>query len=89
MKNNIFRALLGVSLTVLGVNSASAQVASNGIVANNITGENPFFDASSNFDTASTGTANNVGKGLYFPTTNLTTWTFKHKFRWCNFPNCF
>lgn len=77
MKNNIFRALLGVSLTVFGLNSAFAQVASNGTVANNITGENPFFDASTNFDTASTGTANNVGKGLYFPTTNLTTWTFK------------
>jgi hypothetical protein len=74
---NIFRSVVVLSLTTFGLNSISAQVASNGTVASNISGENPFFDASTNFDTASTGTANNVGKGLYFPTTDLTAWTFK------------
>lgn len=74
---NIFRSIVVLSLTIFGLNSISAQVASNGTVASNISGENPFFDASTNFDTASTGTPNNVGKGLYFPTTDLTTWTFK------------
>ncbi|KFF13397.1 hypothetical protein IW15_06270 [Chryseobacterium soli] len=74
---NIFKSVVVLSLATFGLNSVSAQVASNGTVVNNIVGENPFFDASTNFDTASTGTPNNVGKGLYFPSTNLTTWTFK------------
>lgn len=74
---NIFKSVVVLSLATFGLNSVSAQVASNGTVVNNVVGENPFFDASTNFDTASTGTPNNVGKGLYFPSTNLTTWTFK------------
>ncbi|MBB6370929.1 hypothetical protein [Chryseobacterium shigense] len=74
---NIFRSVVALSLVTIGFASLSAQVSSNGVVVNNTVGENPFFDASTNFDTASTGTPNNVGKGLYFPTTNLTTWTFK------------
>lgn len=74
---NIFRSVVVLSLVTIGFSSLSAQVSSNGVVVNNTVGENPFFDASTNFDTASTGTPNNVGKGLYFPTTNLTTWTFK------------
>ena len=74
---NIFKSVVVFSLVLFGLNTVSAQVSSNGTVVNNSVNENPFFDASTNFDTASTGTPNNVGKGLYFPTTNLTTWTFK------------
>jgi hypothetical protein len=77
MKSIIYKSILFSCLSLLGFNSVSAQVASNGVVSNNINQENPFFDAATNFDTASTGTGNNIGKGMYFPTTDLTKWTFK------------
>gem|GEM_PF-521413 len=63
-----------IALCAVAVN---AQVQSNRGVNSNSTNENPFFDASTNFDTRSTGTLNSIGKGLYFPTTDLTKWTFK------------
>ncbi|WP_252339377.1 hypothetical protein [Riemerella anatipestifer] len=57
--------LWGVVFTSAQVNLQSAPNAS-------ISQENPFIDASG-YRTSN----NNVGKGLYFPTTNLTTWEFK------------
>jgi len=54
---------------------ANAQIVSNGTVTANITGENPFFDGSTNFDTSVDPT--NSGKGLVFPRTDLTSFTFK------------
>jgi len=51
------------------------QVLSNGSVAVGITSENPFLDASSYFDASVS--ANNEGKGLVFPQTDLTNWSFK------------
>lgn len=48
-----------------------AQINTNGNPSNTIGGQNPFMDASnfSNFP-------NTIGKGFYFPRTDLTTWTF-------------
>ncbi|MDY3521467.1 hypothetical protein PG614_08900 [Riemerella anatipestifer] len=57
--------LWGAVFTSAQVNLQSAPNAS-------ISQENPFIDASG-YRTSN----NNVGKGLYFPTTNLTTWEFK------------
>jgi hypothetical protein len=51
-----------------------SQVFTNGTVTANITAENPFFDASSNFDLSID--PSNSGKGLVFPRTDLTSFTF-------------
>ncbi|MCJ7932988.1 MAG: hypothetical protein MUW56_04970 [Chryseobacterium sp.] len=51
---------------------ASAQVLSNGAIANQFPNENIFLDASTN-NNASV----NDGKGLLFPSTDLTQFTFK------------
>lgn len=56
---------------VIGTN-ISAQVLSNGAIANQFPNENIFLDASTN-NNASV----NDGKGLLFPSTNLTQFTFK------------
>lgn len=75
MKNN-FKILMIVVSGVLFSNSASSQVLSNDAVnGGNIVAENPFFDASTNFDPA-ISFSNTSGKGLLFPRTNLTTWVF-------------
>ncbi|MBO9691796.1 hypothetical protein [Chryseobacterium sp.] len=51
---------------------ASAQVLSNGAIANQFPNENVFLDASTN----NNATVND-GKGLLFPSTDLTQFTFK------------
>jgi len=51
---------------------ASAQALSNGVIANTFPNENIFLDASTN-----NSAAVNDGKGLLFPTTDLTAFTFK------------
>ncbi|MGK6342931.1 hypothetical protein ACMGDK_11870 [Chryseobacterium sp. DT-3] len=51
---------------------ASAQALSNGVIANTFPNENIFLDASTNNNAAV-----NDGKGLLFPTTDLTAFTFK------------
>jgi len=56
-------------------NPSKAQVSSNNVVSASINGENPFFDGSQNFDWSVDPTSN--GKGLVFPRTDLTAWTFK------------
>jgi hypothetical protein len=60
--------VLFVSLGTL----ASAQALSNGAIANTFPNENIFLDASTN-----NSAAINDGKGLLFPTTDLTAFTFK------------
>lgn len=71
MKKNIYTIIL-----LLFVNIISSQIQSNSVTLDNaIYGENPFFDLSTNFDPAITG-SNNEGKGLVFPRTDLTSWTF-------------
>jgi len=51
-----------------------SQVNSNGTTTPNITAQNAFLDASTNFDSSVDPSSN--GKGLIFPRTDLTTWTF-------------
>ncbi|MRM96375.1 hypothetical protein D1Z97_05865 [Riemerella anatipestifer] len=66
MKNKIIAASLLVGSIAYG------QIKVHTGLDTSIGNENPFLDASAynNFD-------NNVGKGLYFPTTDLKTWEFK------------
>ncbi|RAR75315.1 beta strand repeat-containing protein, partial [Flavobacterium aciduliphilum] len=52
--------------------SLKAQVNTNQVPQNAISGENAFIDASTNFNDA-----NSLGKGLVFPRTDLTAWEFK------------
>jgi len=66
--NNLSLILLLLVLPGIGL----AQVKSNGTIANSISLQNPFFDASTNFNSTT-----NLGKGLVFPRTNLTNYTFK------------
>lgn len=69
MKNYIKYVLLFLLVTnSIGV---SAQINTQGNFANILIGENAFLDASG-FE----GAADNVGKGINFPRTNLTTFTF-------------
>lgn len=65
--------LLFCGILFFSINTFS-QVNYYGSPSNALVGENAFIDASSNFD-YSVG-SNNQGKGLVFPRTNLTTWTF-------------
>lgn len=51
---------------------ASAQALSNGAIVNQFPNENIFLDASTNNNSTT-----NDGKGLLFPSTNLTVFTFK------------
>lgn len=61
-----------ILLGLLAFFTANAQIQVQNQSTNTIGGENPFMDASY-FNQFS----NTLGKGLYFPTTNLTTWEFK------------
>lgn len=80
--NNMKKLLF---LIVLGSTSAIAQVNSNQPVVNSIAGQNPFLDASTNFNDPGS-----VGKGLVFPQANLTTWTFDTSaLDGINFPTAF
>ncbi|MFU2095106.1 hypothetical protein ACLQ9G_10955, partial [Ornithobacterium rhinotracheale] len=60
------------SLIAFGVLNLQAQIKVPQMPEETIQDENPFLDASgyASFD-------NNVGKGIYFPETDLTTWEFK------------
>ncbi|MGP6547212.1 hypothetical protein ACTZMK_11225, partial [Ornithobacterium rhinotracheale] len=60
------------SFIVLGILSLQAQIKVIQKPEESIWGENPFLDASGYTDFE-----NNVGKGIYFPETDLTTWEFK------------
>ena len=71
MKNSIFFFLSFILSTL----SMYSQVNTYGTPSNALVSENAFIDASTNFD-YSVG-SNTQGKGLVFPRTNLTTWTFK------------
>ncbi|SDQ73073.1 hypothetical protein SAMN05421664_2363 [Chryseobacterium soldanellicola] len=63
-------------LCFLSSNVYYSQIATNQATVATITDENPFLDASSNFD-QSANSSNTVGKGLVYPRTDLTTWVFK------------
>jgi hypothetical protein len=75
MKTYFLKSTFFLLLLLFSNGIVNAQVYSNGTVANNVTAENPFFDASSNFDNSLDPTSS--GKGLVFPTTDLTTFIFK------------
>jgi hypothetical protein len=80
MKNKYYISLLLV--TLISSFNLTAQVLSNNPVINGAQGENPFLDGSTNFNDA-----NSIGKGIVFPTTDLTTFTFKtDAFDGINFP---
>ena len=70
MKNSTFFFLSFLIFT----GSLYSQINTYGTPNNALVGENAFMDASSNFD-YSVG-SNTEGKGLVFPRTNLTTWSF-------------
>lgn len=61
-----------LALFVTAGTYASAQVLSNGSILNQFPNENIFLDASTNNNSTT-----NDGKGLLFPSTNLTIFTFK------------
>jgi len=63
------------SLFIFTACHVTAQVNTNQPAYNGIPGENPFFDASSNFD-LSLDVTSASGKGLLFPRTDLTKWQF-------------
>lgn len=66
------KKILILSLFLVGLlSSAFSQVQFNRNTQNTITDQNPFLDASTYFPDA-----NSVGKGLAFPRTDLTAWTF-------------
>jgi len=71
---NIHKFLFFFSIFIFTACYATAQVGSNYIVVSSIGGENPFFDASTNFDLSTDPSS--AGKGLVFPRTDLTTWQF-------------
>ena len=73
MKNFISPILL-YSLILFSIN-LSSQIQSNGTATAAITGENPFLDASTNFDISVDPSSS--GKGLVFPRTDLTSFAFK------------
>lgn len=72
MKKNIY--LIVAIIIILNTNTLFAQVLSNGAATNGIQGENPFLDGSTNFDNSVDPSGS--GKGLVFPTTDLTAFTF-------------
>lgn len=79
MKKIVF-ALLLVSFGTI-----SAQVMSNGAIANSFANQNVFLDASTNNNSTV-----NDGKGLLFPTTDLTQFTFRtDALDGLNFPSYF
>ena len=74
-KNN--KILITIILLSFFKTIAYGQVFSNGIITSSVNGRTPFFDASSNFD-KDISSDNNSGKGLVFPRTDLTTFSFLH-----------
>ena len=78
MKN--IKLIFATFLFLLVGEFSSAQVLSNGsVTAGSLNAENPFFDASTNFD-PNLSFSNSIGKGLVFPRTDLTVWEFSSLF---------
>ena len=71
--NNI--GILTILLFAFVTFSSTAQIRSNQAVSPNVIDENMFLDASSNFDISTNGSPS-IGKGLSFPSTNLTQFQF-------------
>lgn len=73
-KTAIFKVIF-ILICIVNISLESfAQVYSNAEVTNNIFNQNPFFDASSNFDMSVSSATS--GKGLLFPRTDLTVFSF-------------
>lgn len=76
---NLTKIKINISLSILLytflILSSSAQVRSNQSINPNALDENVFMDASSNFD-ISANSSPSIGKGLGFPSTNLTQFQF-------------
>ena len=66
--------ILAVLFTLFSI-SLDAQILSNGVTQSGYNNNNLFFDASTNYDPKIT-LDNNNGKGLLFPRTDLTNWTW-------------
>lgn len=69
---NIYTKLGIITLMLSGI-TVQAQVNTQSDVQTTINQQNPFLDASG----YTTSLPNSIGKGLYFPRTDLTTWEFK------------
>ncbi len=86
-KNTIFKIIFIICIVNIS-QKAFAQVYSNAEVTNNIFNQNPFLDASSNFDISVSSATS--GKGLLFPRTDLTAFSFKvSELDGINFPSAF
>ncbi|MCO6175395.1 hypothetical protein NHF50_10100, partial [Flavobacterium sp. NRK F10] len=66
------KAVLPLFFAAFFANEAKAQLKSYGTIGNALVGENAFLDVSEN----TVNYPNNRGRGLSFPRTNLTAWTF-------------
>ncbi|THV59380.1 hypothetical protein EK417_11155 [Chryseobacterium candidae] len=86
MKNNKY--IFGFYLLVLVSFFSHAQVLSNGQIQNAFTDSNVFLDASTNYD-PDICASNIVGKGLLFPRTDLTKWSFTGKLGDLIFPSAY
>jgi hypothetical protein len=84
------KLILTAVLFALVLNSSYSQINSNAITVDNaISGQNPFFDASTNFD-PTLSFSNTIGKGLLFARTDLTSWVFNiSEFGGGTFPTAF
>lgn len=69
----MIRFKITAALFLIATISSLGQIKTGSNISNTIANENPFLDVSEYSD----GFANNIGKGLVFPRTDLTTWTFK------------
>ncbi len=68
----MIRLKITAALIVIASFSSFGQIKTGSNISNTIANENPFLDVSDYSEYP-----NNVGKGLVFPRTDLTTWTFK------------
>jgi len=88
MKFGKFRILILVLIGFLSSLYGGAQVISNGTINASITTQNPFLDASSFFDLSVDPSSS--GKGLVFPRTDLTSFSFTIDFLgFGSFPTAF
>lgn len=78
------RILIAILLLCI-IFSSSAQVRSNQALTSGVPDENMFLDASSNFDISANGSPS-IGKGLSFPSTNLTQFQFIISDSWFSYP---
>lgn len=68
----MIRLKITAALIVIASFSSFGQIKTGSNISNTIANENPFLDLSDYSEYP-----NNIGKGLVFPRTDLTTWTFK------------